>query len=268
MSISPSIKDIREITAALSNRLNVDYSNYAFSFLRRRFAFVYSTLNIKKTDVFIQQIKSGEVIDDFCYTFPVNDSEMFRGPSFWRTLRVKLLPAMSDNLSFWFPDLVSAHELFSLLVILEEEKLIPKAKIFCNVSSIQRINEIKSGKIKSKKIEIDKKNFRRLELDSNFEDYFTDKDGFLGIDMRLLKNVEFLHGNYFNQIPAANISIAFFRNRMIYYNGTRQCAAEKYLHQCLGKGAYLVLGIKEKISKVNERCFSLYDKEEQIYRVM
>ena len=267
MAIGPTINDIREITLALSQKLKLDYTNYAFSFLRRRLAFIYSTLKIKKTDAFLEDIKTGTVIEDFCYLFPVTEGEVFRDPSFWRSLRTKILPALGDNLSFWFPELVSAEELFSLLIILEEEKLTNTAKIFCNVNSYQRIQEIKQGKISLRNIEIHKSNFKRLELQSKFEDFFTELDGYATIHEGLIQKVTFLNDNYFNCIPNQQIACTLFRNRMLYYNGKMQCQSEKYLQECLGKGAFLILGIKEQITSENEYLFELFDSSEQIYRV-
>lgn len=268
MAIGPTINDIKEITAALSLKLKLDYANYAFSFLRRRLALIYCTLKIKKTETFLEDIQTDKVTQDFCYFFPVGESELFRDPSFWRSLRTKILPALGDNLSFWFPELVSAEELYSLLIILEEEKLTHKAKIFCNVKSCQRIEELKQGKISLKNIEINKSNFKRLELHSKFEDFFTEGVGYAAIHEGLLQKVEFLNDNYFNRLPNQQIACTLFRNRMLYYNSKMHFQAEKYLQQCLGKGAFLVLGIKEQISKENEPLFELFDNSEQIYQVL
>lgn len=267
MAIGPTINDIREITVALSQKLKMDYGNYAFSFLRRRFAVVYSALKIKNTATFIDDINTGKAIEDFCYLFPVTEDEVFRDPSFWRTLRTKVLPAMGDNLSFWFPELVSAEELFSLLIILKEEKLTQKAKIFCNVNSSKRIAEIKQGKISTKNIEVHKSNFKRLELHSKFEEYFIEENGFAAIHEDLMQRVEFLNDNYFNSLPGQKIACTLFRNRMLYYNGKMQYQAERHLQQCLSKEAFLILGVKEQISKENELLYELFDSGEQIYRV-
>ncbi len=268
MAIGPNINDIREITVALSHKLKLDYANYAFSFLRRRLAHVYCALKIKKTDTFLEDIHSGNVIQDFCYNFPVGEGELFRDPSFWRSVRTKILPALGDNLTFWFPELVSAEELYSLLIILEEEKLTHKAKIFCNTKSCQRIEEIKQGKISLKNIEIHKSNFKRLELHSKFEDFFTEENGYAAIHEGLLEKIVYLNDNFFNCVPDQQIACTLFRNRMLYYNGKMQCKAEEYLQQNLSKGAFLVLGIKEQISKENELLFDLFDSSEQIYQVL
>ncbi|TLX77148.1 hypothetical protein E9993_05555 [Labilibacter sediminis] len=268
MAIAPTIHDIREITPVLSDKFKIDFSNYAFSFLRRRFAHIFNVLNVKSTKDFIEKIKSGELTEDFSYHFPVPDTEMFRDPSFWRYLRLKILPGLEeDKFSFWFPQLVSCEELFSLLVILKEEGVIDKAKVYCNVSSAKKLEEIKSGITDSKKIELNKQNFKRLELNHHFEDYFINEDGKVFIDKSLMTNVEFLKGNFFNEVPNTTVSFVIFRNRMIYYNAKLQVNAEEILAKYIHKGGYMAIGIKERISQANQSLFDEYEISEKIYKV-
>jgi len=269
MAIGPTINDIREITAVLSEKLKMDYSNYAFSFLRRRFAFLFEELKVKNTKCFMEGLNTNELLDEFCYLFPVEEKEMFRDPSFWRTLRAKMLPVIQkENLTFWFPEFVSTEELFSLIVILEEENLLAKSKIYCNVGSKKRVELIKDGRIQGKFTELNKSNFKRLELRCTFEKYFVEEAGCIRIASdRWLDQVVFLSGNYFNHLPDKDIDVAIFRNRMLYYNAKLQAEAERHLLRNLNKDAFVVLGIKEKILKENERSFMLYDRGEQIYRI-
>lgn len=268
MAIGPTINDIREITSVLSDKLKIDFTNYAFSFLRRRFAYIFNTLKVRNANAFIELVKKGEILDDFSYWFPVQENEMFRDPSFWRNLRTKIIPNLDENnLTFWFPEMVATEELMSLLVILKEEGLENKAKVFCNVSSRRRIDEIKRGRVSSKFLDLNKSNFKRLELSSHFEDYFTQEEGFTKIDVSLIDRIEFLNGNYFTNLPNANIGVTIFRNKMLYYNSKLQSVAEKQLYANLQKGSYLALGINERILKENKTSFDLYDSGEQIYKV-
>ncbi len=269
MALSPTINEIREITSVLTQKLKMDYSNYAFSFLRRRFAYLFNELKIKNTNFFIENITNKELIEDFCYTFPVIESEMFRDPSFWRVLKNKVLSSIENEvITFWFPELTSAEELYSLLIILKEENLLAKSKIYCNIDSIKRKNELLKLKIDSKKKDIIKSNFKRLELSSTFENYFKEEDGFLHVDKEYINSVVFLKGNYFNSIPEHQVNIALFRNRMLYYNNKLKVEAEKQLYNGIVKNGYLAIGIKENISVENSNAFYLYDKGEQVYQVV
>jgi chemotaxis methyl-accepting protein methylase len=268
MAIVPTINDIREITPVLSEKLKMDYYGFALSFLRRRFAYVFNVLNVKSTSSFIEDIKNENILEEFCYHFPVCDTEIFRDPSFWRTLRTKIFPQVDTNkLTFWFPDLASNEELFSLLVILKEENLHEQSTIYCNVSSLKREEEISQGIASGKSFEISKQNFKRLELESKFEDYFTYDEGSIYIDKSLLARIQIIRGNFFCQGPQEPVSLILYRNRMIYFNSKLQQTTEYELQKYLSGGGILALGIKEQISEDNNHLFDIFDSNEQIYKV-
>jgi chemotaxis methyl-accepting protein methylase len=268
MAVVPTINDIREITPVLSKKLKIDYYGFALSFLRRRFAYVFNVLNVKSTSSFIEDINNENILEEFCYHFPVCDTEIFRDPSFWRTLRTKILPKVESNkLSFWFPDLASNEELFSLLVILKEENLIDQATIYCNVTSKKREEELSKGIASGKSLEISKQNFKRLELKSNFKDFFTYDEGTIYIDKSLLAKIQIIQGNFFCQGPQEPVSLIIYRNRMIYFNLKLRHAAENELHKYLNKDGFFAVGIKEQISEDNNHLFEIFDSNEQIYKV-
>ncbi len=268
MAVIPTLNDIRLITPVLEDILKLDIYNFALSFLRRRFAYVFNQLNIKSVSFFIDEIKRGNLIDEFLYLFQVGDTEMFRDPSFWRTLKNKLLPKFeNENVNIWLPELVSSHELFSLLVMLEEDKLIDSTKIICNSQSNKIIEEVKEGIIPLKTLEISKQNFKRLELHTSFEDYFYLEEGKTKINKSLLKNVEFINNSFFLEGPTQYINIVLFRNRMIYYNSKLQNKAEDIILQSIKKGGFIALGIKERICNSNIDLCESFDCNEQIYKV-
>ncbi len=269
MAVVPTLNDIKLITPVLEEVLKLDVYNYALSFLRRRFAYVFNQLNVKSVSGFIEDIKNGNLIEDFHYNFLVSDTEMFRDPSFWRTLKNRLLPDFKNAcINVWLPELVSSHELLSLLIILKEDNLIESTKIFCNSCSYKIIEEVKEGTIPFKSVEISKQNFKRLELHTNFENYFNCIDGKTKIEESLLKNVEFINNSFFIEGPTRGIDIVLYRNRMIYYNSKLQFKAEDEIFKYIKKeGGYLALGIKERISNNHLDICETFDFNEQIYKV-
>ncbi len=269
MAVVPTLNDIRLITPVLEQELKLDIYNYALSFLRRRFAYVFNQLNVKSVSGFIEDIKSGNLVDDFLYHFQVGDTELFRDPSFWRTLKNKLLPLFEQNtINIWLPDVVSVHELFSLLVILHEDQLIDCTNIICNSSSTKIIEEVLEGVIPVKTLEISKQNFKRLELNSSFDDYFFCDEGKPTIIKSLLKNVEFIRNSFFIEGPSAEIDIVIYRNRVIYFNSKLQSKAEEEIFKYINSvGGYIALGIKEQIGNNHIDLCEAYDCNEQIYKV-
>ncbi len=263
-----TISEIREVSTILSEKINLDINNFALSFLRRRINYVFNELNVKSINDFVLSLKNNNVIDDFYYLFSVPDTEMFRDPSFWRTLKNKILPQFgNEEMDIWFPDLVSMEELFSLLVILNESGKSDQYKIFCNVPSQKHLENFKLGYVNGRHLEVSKNNFKRLELQSQFEDYFSVENKLIYINSELIRNVEYIQSNLYTKPPDKEMSLVIYRNRMLYFNHKLQFNTEQQVHNYIKDGGYMALGIKEKISQSNEELFKLYDQNEQIYIV-
>ncbi len=123
MAYNPTINEIKDITPLLSNRLQFDYTNFGLSFLKRRFAYISEVLNIKKHQNLIDGINNGYLLEDIKYYLPVKSTELFRDPSFWRFISAKIEKFNSnDEITFWFPELCSTEELYSLLIIISQYK--------------------------------------------------------------------------------------------------------------------------------------------------
>ncbi len=268
MALVPTINDIRTISPILSEKLNLDIYNHSLSFLRRRFAFIFDKLNVKSVASFIESLENKDTIDDFYNLFCVEETEMFRDPSFWRTLKNKIIPLFrEETIDIWFPDLVSMEELFSLLVILNELNCIAKSYIYCNVAGVKHLNHFQQGIVCNRHLEISQNNFKRLEINSHFEDYFTLDNKKLYINKDLLKNIHIIESNLYTSSPPVNVSLVIYRNRMIYFNSKLQSVTEKNIYQHIKKGGFIALGIKERISDSNVELFKMYDENEQIYSV-
>ncbi len=263
-----TISEIREISSVLSEKLNLDINNFTLSFLRRRINYVFNELNVKNLNDFLERVKDNSVVDNFCYLFSVPDTEMFRDPSFWRTLKNKILPQFDqEEIHIWFPDLVSAEELFSLLVILKEAGKEDLHKIYCNIPSNRHLEIFKMGYVNGRNLEVSKNNFKRLGLESQFEDYFYVNNKLIYIQDDLISNVRYIQSNLYTNLPEEEMSLVIYRNRMLYFNSKLQICTEQLVHKCIKDRGYIALGIKEKISQSNEDLYKIYDQNEQIYIV-
>ena len=100
-----SINDIKEIISTISVYNDMDYSNYVFSFLKRRYARIYESFNIKNTNQFYDLLKSEMSRDMVIGEMLVDTGEMFRDPSFWKYIRDEILVKISKiGTTIWLPN--------------------------------------------------------------------------------------------------------------------------------------------------------------------
>lgn len=269
MAYIPTINDIRDITPLLSSKLGSDYTNYGFTFLKRRLTYLFNELNIRRLSQFIDGVNDGSLLDEIKYLFPVVCTELLRDPSFWRTVKDKIQKNLNqETLTFWFPELNSTEELFSLLIILDSLNVLDKVKITCNIDNFKRIEQVKEGYVDSKNRELNKSNLKRLDDRLNETDYFIENNGAIFLKEKLLQGVTLLEGNFMEIAPCINsIFMIIYRNKMLYYNGKLQKRIESELAKYLIPDCFLALGIRERISP-DSTDFFLSNNEESIYKVI
>ncbi len=266
MAYNPTINEIKDIMPLLSDSLHFDYSNFGLSFLKRRIAYLSEILNIRKHQQLIDGIKDRSLLEDIKYHLPVKTTELFRDPSFWRTVSTKIeKSAPTEELTFWLPELGSTEELYSLLIILSKSNC--RYKVICNVDNQKRKNEVLSGFISAKNKDINKQNIKRVNPTFAEDYFFIEQEGNTTLQSYLLKNVEIIDSNFFTQTPVKEtVFMAIYRNIMLNYNMKLQSIVEQKISQCIQPNGFLALGIQEQVSQENCHLFSLFNENESIYK--
>lgn len=261
------ISETKEIAAVLTNRTGYPISELSLSFLKRRFDVFFDKQGIKRIEHFYERMNYLDFVQSLILQLIIDTSELFRDPGFWRVLNGKILPeVLNSDGSILIPDASSGEELFSLIILLMNSKLKVNNRIYVNTPSSYRGQEIMRGIIKSRDTELNVNNFRRLELQSKYED-FIDKDGRL-VSSSLLMNNVVVSDNWFMTAPVQgnSISLILYRNSMLYVSKTLQDRIFATIYNALIPGGYLALGVKERIPELFNDKFEIVDNQEGIYR--
>jgi len=265
------IVETRNVIRLINELYHYDFSDFALTSFKRRLENIISLYNLKLTDNLISRLREDKAFFDiFLHDIMVEPTEMFRDPSLWRLLRDEYLSQISKNnahFKIWFPIAVSGEELFSLLILLKEMGLEENYEIIVSYFSKKSENIIKSGRIKSEKIEVSKENYTRFLGTSNFEEYYNIKDNAYYFKEELYKNVAFIQQDLtFENFPKS-FDLIFFRNQMLYYNQGLQDKILDFLIESLSYNGYLVAGIREKLILADSRKYlRVADAIENIYQ--
>jgi chemotaxis protein methyltransferase CheR len=261
------ISETKEIAAVLTNQTGYPISELSLSFLKRRLDVFFDKQGVKRIEHFYEKMKYLDFVQALILQLIIDTSELFRDPGFWRVLNSKILPeVLNTDGNIWIPDASSGEELYSLIILLLNSKSKINNKIHINTPSKQRTQEIMNGIIKSKDIELNVNNFKRLELQSKYED-FIDKDGRLVSQSFIMNNVVVSY-NWFLTEPVQpnSISLILYRNSMLYVSKSLQERIFATIYNGLIPGGYLALGVKERIPELFNDKFEIVDNQEGIYR--
>ena len=149
------IEDI-EITLLLEGiyqRYGYDFRNYALSSIKRR---IKHRLDIEKI-ASISHLQQ-KVLYDPLYMkklfrdFSINVTEMFRDPSFYLSFRKNVVPLLKSYpfIRIWHAGCATGEEAYSMAILLHEEGLYNKSKIYATDMNPDVIEKAQKGRRKKK----------------------------------------------------------------------------------------------------------------------
>ncbi|MBN2744612.1 MAG: hypothetical protein JXR39_12030 [Marinilabiliaceae bacterium] len=266
MAVSLGINDIKELTSLMHDKLGYPFHELSTSFMKRRLSLFFDKLFIKTKERFIEQLDNELFLKSVLYNIPVETTELFRDPGFWRVLNNKFL---SSNLlapdSVWFPDVSSGEELYSFQILNKGINHNNETTIYYNHPSNARLDEIKTGIINNKNIETHDNNFKRLELESEFSDFCHIHNGSTLINEILLEHLVPCKGWFLNT-PNEPVSMIIFRNTMLYLSKPLQEKVAQVVYETLKPGGILTIGIKEPLPENIIDKMEIVDEQERIFK--
>ena len=261
------IKEIKELSSYMTDRIGIPYDHLPFSFMKRRLSLIFKKHNLRNIEQFKQWLDTEEYIEEFFYDFSVNTTEMFRDPGFWRYLRTLLKSlSINDKVNAWFPESASGEEVFSFLIIISELGLLDSFNITCQHASLQRLNDIKKGILENKNLEVSRNNYTRIEGQKSFEDYYTIDNNRFVLDQSLLKNVVIKHGHFLTSSGFEEAGIVLFRNKMLYYDKEISERCIDNLMPSLLPGGIIAIGAKEQMPEPFASVLKCMNTKEKIFR--
>ncbi len=264
------IVDTRNIIRLVNDLYQYDFSDFALTSFKRRLERMMEMHNLKYADQFLSKFREDpSFLEIFLNDIVVEPTEMFRDPSLWRLLRDEYLPALAQqatSIRVWFPQLSSAEELISFVILVKESGYEDQVTLTATSLSNFSLEEMKRGKVRLNKMEVSEDNYIRYHGRARLSDYYKVSEGYAWFDQELLTRVSFIRQNLsFENVVRSNDMI-FFRNKLLYFNQTLQDKVLKALHESLAFNGYIVLGTRER-ANWNDPVKSLraVNEEESIY---
>jgi chemotaxis protein methyltransferase CheR len=264
------LKDIKRVIDTIYLSRGVDFSNYAFSSLKRRIKRFLEINKIHDINEFILKLKEeGEFADIFIKEVTVNVTEMFRDPSFWIVLRDTIIPQIGFNntLKIWHAACSTGEEVYSMAILLKEAGLLKYSTITATDINKHVLKVASRGVYTIRSQEVNSKNYEQFGGKVKLSDYYSISDSMVHFDKQLITNVDFKCHDLALDGPIGKFDLILCRNVLIYFNFDLQEKVLQTFTQSLPKNSYLGIGSKESINWCRSaRLFEEVSLEEKIYR--
>jgi chemotaxis protein methyltransferase CheR len=180
-------------------------------------------------------------------TVPV--SEMFRDPSYFRSLRDQVIPVLRTypSLKVWVAGCSSGEEVYSVAILLREEGLLERTLIYATDINPQTLEKAEAGVYELDRIAGFTENHRRSGARSSLSDYYTAAYGRAVFDKALKKQIVFTDHSLATDSVFAEVQLVSCRNVLIYFNRQLQDRAIGLFRDSLCRKGFLGIGSKESL---------------------
>jgi chemotaxis protein methyltransferase CheR len=255
---------------AVFRRYGFDFREYAPASLRRR---VNRRLKLEKLPSIsaLQEhiLRDPELMKRLVLDLSINVTAMFRDPSFFRAFREKVVPVLRTYpfTRIWVAGCSSGEEVFSLAILLEEESLYDRARIYATDINDAVLERARLGVFPLAKMQEYTRNYIDAGGTQSFSDYYVSAYDGAAFRQSLLRNVVLAQHNLVSDGSFNDFHVILCRNVMIYFDRSLQQRVLELFDESLVRFGILGLGQKESLrgSPLAER-FSELDATERLYR--
>lgn len=261
---------VMRILDRIFDRYHLDFRNYSYSSIKRRMLTRVKEENLDSLDHLATQINThASSMDQLLLSLTIHVTTMFRDPAFFAAFRTQVIPVLRtySYLRLWVAGCSTGEEVFSLAIVLHEEGLYSRCRIYATDINDRVITQAKSGIFPLSSMQAYTRNYQRAGGTGSFADYYTADSNFAILRPWLSENIVFAAHNLSSDASFNEFQAIFCRNVMIYFNRPLQNRVHSLLHESLVPFGYLGLGRSETVrfSAFQDSYESICSKE-RIFR--
>jgi len=196
-------------------------------------------------------------------------TSMFRDPSFYVAFREQVVPLLRTYpfVRIWHAGCSSGEEVYSMAILLEEEGLYKRCRLYATDLSETVLKRAKAGVFPLAPMREYTENYQRAGGKRAFSDYYTARYQQVLFRPALQENLVFAQHNLVTDSAFNDFNVVLCRNVMIYFNQALQRRVHELLHASLVRLGVLGLGRRESLRFTShEASYQVVDASEQLYR--
>lgn len=247
-----------------------DFRNYAISSLRRRIRKILEAEQLTSISALQDRVlHDSESMERFLLGITVNVTSMFRDPGFFLAFRQRVVPLLRTYpyIRIWHAGCSEGQEVYSMAILLEEEGLYHRCRIYATDTNELVLKRAKSGIYPLKLMQ----DYTQLYLQAggrrSFSEYYTAAYDSAIFRASLKENIVFSQHNLATDRSFNEFNIILCRNVLIYFDRNLQARVYQLFHDSLCTFGILALGRQESL-RLNPYAseYEQIERSEKIYR--
>jgi chemotaxis protein methyltransferase CheR len=251
-------------------RYGYDFRGYAYPSIRRR---ILRLVELEQVTG-IPQLQTRLLEDPAClervlHSLTIHVTAMFRDPDFYEQIRATIVPVLRTYpfVRIWVAGCASGEEVYSLAILLHEENLYQRCRMYGTDISESVVQNAKAGIFPLAAMKDYTANYIRAGGKEDFSKYYT--AGTTGAVFRpwLRDNVVFAQHNLVTDGSPNEFNLIFCRNVMIYFTAELQGRVHRLLYSSLVRLGVLGLGRRESLRFTpHENEYEVLDAKQRLFK--
>jgi chemotaxis protein methyltransferase CheR len=242
--------EISLLLEAIYRHYGYDFREYAFASLKRRIWNVIRAEGLPTISSLQERLlHDPECFQRFLLAVSVNVTSMFRDPDFFRTIRHRVVPLLRTYpfLRIWHAGCSTGEEVYSLAILLQEEGLYDRCRIYATDIDEGVLRQAREGIIPLRAAERYETLYEEAGGRRKLSDYYTAGYGSALFSSSLREHVVFSQHNLAMDGSFNEFHLILCRNVMIYFTRKLQERVHNLLYDSLAMFGILGLGSKETL---------------------
>ena len=257
---------------AILEQYGYDFRDYARASLHRRILRRMESEGLSSLPALHERVLSDPAcMERLIVALTVHVTSMFRDPGFYLRLREKVVPLLRTYpfLRVWLAGCSTGEEVYSMAILLEEEDLYDRCRIYATDLSDVVLRAGREGVFPLSHMKEYSENYQRAGGKGSLSDYYTAAYEKALFRKTLHRNMVFAQHNLVTDGSFNEFQLILCRNVMIYFNKTLQDRVHHLLHQSLVRLGVLGLGRKESLRFTpHEADYQELDRAQRLFRRM
>ena len=265
-----NLSELDDLLFAIKKQFDYDFSNYSKASMMRRINRFMDLKGMKNgVDLKFELINNPTIFKTFINEIVVNVSEFFRDPSFYKVLTTAVFPYLDSypNINIWSAGCSFGEEAYSLNILLQENNLLHKTRLYATDISTNAIEKSRKGIYSNTNFKEYTKNYFECGGKNSLNDYFVSDGKDSIINSEIKKHILFTNHNLVTDGVFKECQLILCRNVLIYFDNELQERVLKLFYDSLPIYGFLALGKKESLRfSAVYKNFKEIDGIEKIYQ--
>jgi chemotaxis protein methyltransferase CheR len=262
--------EIDLLLEAVYRRYGYDFRQYAVASLKRRLWRRVLAEGLRTiSELQARLLHDPQCMERLLLDLSINVTAMFRDPSFYVAFREHVVPKLRTYpfTRIWCAGCSTGEEVYSLAILLEEEGLYSRTRIYATDINENVLATARDGVFPLSKMQQYTQNYIKGGGKHDFSRYYVAAYDGAQFSKSLTENVVFAQHNLAMDRAFNEFNAIICRNVMIYFDKTLQERVHTLFHESLDTFGILALGHKESILFTPfANAYEELDAAERIYR--